>query len=152
MAIPKGWQDFIRCLNEQGVDYLVVGATAVAYHGFPRFSGDIDFLVRASEANALRAVEAIRAFGMGSLGLSVADFDQEGKVVQFGFEPNRIDVITSLSGVSFEEAWESRVTTTIDGLPINMIGLAALLRNKESTGRSKDQIDAFELRKMEELE
>lgn len=146
MPLPKDWREFIECLNSNKVEYVIVGALAVAWHGFPRFSADVDFLVRPSKENAERVVAALRAFGMGSLGLSVSDFETPGKVVQMGFEPNRIDVMTSLTGVAFEEVWESRIEAAIDGIPIRVIGKSALLRNKESTNRPKDRIDAEQLR------
>jgi hypothetical protein len=131
---------------------LIVGALAVSWHGFPRYSADVDFLVRPSEHNAERIMEAIRAFGMDSLSLSARDFSSPGKVVQLGFEPNRIDIMTSITGVSFEDAWDSRVAGVLEGIPICFIGRQALLRNKEATGRPKDRVDAEELRKMERFE
>jgi hypothetical protein len=127
---------------------LIVGALAVSWHGFPRYSADVDFLVRSSDDNAERVLEALRAFGMGSLSLSPGDFSSPGKVVQLGFEPNRIDIMTSITGVSFEEAWDSRVPGALEGIPVHFIGREALLRNKEATGRPKDCIDAEELRRI----
>ncbi len=131
---------------------MIVGALAVSWHGFPRYSADVDFLIRPSSANAERVLEAVRNFGMGGLGLSAADFSVPGNVVQLGVEPNRIDLMTSITGVSFEDAWESRVSGTLEGIPVQFIGRRALLRNKEATGRPKDRIDAEELRRLEPFE
>ncbi len=147
MPLHRDLREFVECLNSSKVDYLVVGALAVSWHGFPRYSADIDFLVRPTRENASRVMDALDRFGFGSLGITVEDFSVPGKVIQMGYEPNRIDVMTSVTGVTFDEAWEGRSTGELDGIPVQFIGRAALLRNKEATGRPKDQIDALELRK-----
>lgn len=149
MAIPKDLREFIECLNSNKVEFLVVGALAVAFHGFPRYSGDIDFLVRPSPENADRILAALKQFGFGGLGISASDLSEPGKVVQLGFPPNRIDLMTSLTAVSFDEAWAGRLAGEVGGLAVQFIGRDALLRNKEGTGRPKDRIDAQELRKMD---
>src|SRR5258708_2250115 len=122
MPLQKDLREFIECLNSNKVEYLIVGALAVSWHGFPRYSGDIDFLVRPTEGNAIRVMAAIRDFGMSSLTLGVEDFMSPGKVVQLGFPPNRIDLMTSLTAVSFDDAWESRVAGLIEGIPVQIIG------------------------------
>lgn len=147
MPLQKDLREFIECLNSTKVEYLIVGALAVSWHGFPRYSADIDFLVRPGRDNAARIVAAIRAFGMGSLDIGIDDFLLPGKVVQLGVEPNRIDLMTSLTAVSFDDAWEFRVAGKIEGIPVQIIGKDALLRNKDATGRPKDRVDAAELRK-----
>lgn len=152
MPLHKDLQEFVECLNSSKVDYLVVGALAVSWHGFPRYSADVDLLIRPSVDNAERLLKAIRSFGMSSLNLSVSDFSTAGKVVQLGVQPNRIDLLTSITGVTFEEAWESRVAGNLDGIPMQLIGRAALVRNKEATGRPKDRIDAEELRRLKSLD
>jgi hypothetical protein len=139
-------------LNSSKVEYIIVGALAVSWYGFPRYSADVDFLVRPSIQNAERVLEAIRDFGMSSLNLSADDFSVPERVVQLGVEPNRIDLMTSITGVSFEDAWNSRVAGTLEGIPVQFIGRSALLRNKDATGRAKDRIDADELRRLEALE
>jgi hypothetical protein len=103
--------------------------------------------MRPSKANAERALRAIAQFGFGSLGISTADLTVPGKVIQLGFEPNRIDLMTSVTGVTFDAAWDDRSPGLLDGLPVNFIGRSSLLRNKDATGRAKDRIDAEELRK-----
>lgn len=147
MPLSRDLKEFVECLNSNKAEYLIVGALAVSWHGFPRYSGDIDFLVRPVAENAQRVIAALVQFGFSALDISPADLTVPGKVIQLGYEPNRIDLMTSITGVSFEEAWETRVTGELDGLAVFFIGKAALLRNKESTGRNKDKIDADQLRK-----
>jgi hypothetical protein len=147
MPISSDFREFIELLGLEKVEYLVVGAYAVAWHGHPRYTGDLDLLVRPSADNAGRVVNALHAFGFGSLGLKAADFTVPGMIVQLGFPPNRIDLLTSITGVNFDDAWNGRMTGAIGGVEVPMIGLSELLRNKESTGRTKDEADAQELRK-----
>lgn len=145
MGLTKDSREFVECLRLKKVEFLIVGALAVSWHGFPRYSGDIDFFVRPSRENALRLIAALEQFGFGSLGIAVDDLTAGDRVVQLGVEPNRIDLMTSISGVSFEEAWQSRVAGTVDGIEVNFIGRDALIRNKRAAGRSKDLIDIDEL-------
>jgi hypothetical protein len=147
MPMSRDLREFVECLNSNKADYLIVGALAVSWHGFPRYSGDIDFLVRPTLENAQRVRSALVQFGFGELDVSLTDLTAPGKVIQLGYEPNRIDLMTSITGVSFESAWESRVSGELDGLSVFFIGRAALLQNKDSTGRNKDKIDADQLRR-----
>ena len=151
MSLSKDLREFIECLNSNRVEYPIVGALAVSWHGYPRYSADVDFLVRPSRGNAELLLKAIHQFGFGSLDMSVDDLNVPGKVIQLGHEPNRIDLMTSVTGVSFDEAWQTRSSGDLDGIPVNFIGRTALLRNKESTGRAKDRIDAEELRKQDPI-
>ena len=148
MRISKDLREFIASLNSNGVDYLVIGAFAVAWHGHPRYTGDLDILVRSSTHNSERLVAALDQFGFASVGLTFETFMQEGVVVQLGVPPNRIDILTSISGVNFDEAWNGRVRGNLDGLDVAFIGREALIRNKKSTGRAKDLGDAEELGKI----
>jgi hypothetical protein len=111
-------------------------------------TGDIDFRIRPALENAQRVRSALGQFGFGELDISLTDLTAPGKVIQLGYEPNRIDLMTSITGVSFEAAWETRVSGELDGLSVFFIGKDALLRNKESTGRYKDKIDADQLRRL----
>lgn len=147
MPLNKDWREFIELLNSNGVEYLVVGAFAVAFHGFPRYTADLDLLVRPTEENADRVLRALSEFGFGKVGIQVADLRSPGMVIQLGVKPNRIDLLTAISGISFEEAWATRSDAELDGVAVRFIGRAALLRNKEQTGRAKDLGDAEELRK-----
>jgi hypothetical protein len=147
MPLSKDLREFLALLNSNEVEYLVVGAFAVAYHGFPRFTADLDLLVRPSEANARRILAALDEFGFGSLRIEIVDLVSQGKVVQLGIKPNRIDLLTSISGIDYDEAWNTRVQGNLEGIATHFIGRDCLIRNKESTGRAKDAGDAEELRK-----
>jgi hypothetical protein len=139
-------REFIGLLNSLKVEYLVVGGHAVAFHGHPRFTGDIDFFVRSTPENADRVLRALDAFGFGSLGITAADLTEPSRVVQLGRPPNRIDILTSISGVEFESAWASRAPADLDGQAVNFIGVDELLKNKQASGRPKDLADAAKLR------
>jgi hypothetical protein len=141
MALPKEWRQFIESLNSNGVEYLVVGAVALAYHGFPRFTGDLDVLVRNSIDNGKRLESALAEFGLAGLGLKAADFGDTYRVVQLGVAPNRIDLLTSLTGVTFDEAWAGRVECEMDDTRFKLIGRESLIRNKRITGRAQDKAD-----------
>ncbi|HXB74827.1 MAG TPA: hypothetical protein VNY05_41740 [Candidatus Acidoferrales bacterium] len=147
MPLSKDLREFLALLNSNEVEYLVVGAFAVAYHGFPRYTADLDLLIRPTAENAARTIQALAQFGFGSLGIRSADLQTPGMVVQLGVKPNRIDLLTGISGVTFEEAWASRLGAEMEGIGVQFIGRAALLLNKQSTGRAKDLGDAEELRK-----
>jgi len=141
MPFPEDWRQFIESLNSSGVEYLVVGAVALAYHGFPRYTGDLDVLIRNSPDNAKRLEAALAEFGMAGLGLKAADFLGSYRVVQLGVAPNRIDLLTSLTGLTFDEAWVNRIETALEGTRVNFIGRDALIRNKRLTGRTRDKAD-----------
>jgi hypothetical protein len=147
MPLNKDLREFVELLNSNKVEYLVVGAFAVAWYGYPRYTADLDIFIRPESGNAERVLEALRQFGFGSLHIESGDLTAAGQVIQLGVKPNRIDILTSVSGISFEEAWRDRIEGTLDGLRATFIGRAELIRNKESTGRAKDRGDAEELRK-----
>ena len=125
----------------------MVGAFAVAFHGFPRYTADLDLLVRPTEENVKLVLRRLAAFGFGKLDIQLTDLCSPGMVVQLGAKPNRIDLLTAISGVSFEEAWATHSEAVLEGTAAHFIGREALLRNKEQTGRAKDLGDAEELRK-----
>jgi hypothetical protein len=141
MPLPEDWRAFIESLNSNGVEYVVVGAVALAHHGFPRYTGDLDVLVRNSPDNAQRLEAALAAFGLAALGLKAADFADAYRVIQLGVAPNRIDVLTSLTGLTFDQAWASRVEVAVAGTRVNFIGREALILNKRLTGRAQDKAD-----------
>jgi predicted nucleotidyltransferase len=147
MPLNKDLREFVESLNSNDVEYLIVGGFAVAWHGYPRFTADIDFFVRSTQANAEAILAALRDFGFGSLDIAPDDFTKPNQVIQLGAKPNRIDIPTSVSGLAFETAWEDRSTGNIDGVQVQFVGFDDLVRNKESTGRSKDLVDAQELKK-----
>src|SRR5579875_724766 len=141
MQIPEDWRAFIELLNSNGVEYLVVGAVALAYHGFPRCTGDLDILVGNAPANSLRLEATLDGFGFASSGLKAADFAGSYRVIQLGFDHNRIDLLTSLTGVPFEKAWAGRVQGEMGGVRTNFIGRAELILNKRATARTQDRAD-----------
>ncbi len=141
MPLAKDLREFIQLLNSHGVEFLVVGAYALAFHGHPRYTGDIDLLVRSSAGNAARIEHVLADFGFGSLGLSAADFLVPDRIVQLGLPPNRIDLLTSIGGVGFDEAWNGCIPAELDGLPVRFLGRDALIRSKRAAGRPKDLAD-----------
>ena len=147
MRISKDLREFIELLNASRVEYVVVGGFAVAWHGHPRFTADIDFLVRPNLANAELVVKTLHDFGFASLRTVPEDLCQPDQILQLGVKPNRIDIITSIAGVSFEEAWANRVAGSIDSIPVFFIGRDDLIRNKQLAGRPQDVADADALRK-----
>jgi len=151
MPLPEDWRAFIESLNSNGVEYVVVGAVALAHHGFPRYTGDLDVLVRNSTDNAQRLESALAEFGFAALGLRATDFVDSYRVIQLGVPPGRIDLLTSLTGVSFDEAWASRVEAVLGETWVNFIGREALILNKRMTGRARDKADLEALGVSEEL-
>ena len=145
MPLPQDWRAFIESLNSNGVEYVVVGAVALAHHGLPRYTGDLDVLVRNSMDNAQRVETALVDFGVGGLGLKADDFSTSYQVIQIGVAPGRIDILTSLTGVTFDEAWASRVEATVGETRVNFIGRQALIQNKRNTGRVQDIADLEKL-------
>lgn len=144
MVLQKDLKEFVALLNAHKVDYLIVGGHAAAFHGYPRFTGDIDFFVRPTVANANRVLTVLADFGFGSAGITVDTLTGSGKVIQLGQPPNRIDLMSSISGVDFDSAWKDRVESQLDGFPVAFIGRDSLLKNKRSTGKTKDRDDVEE--------
>jgi hypothetical protein len=141
VVLNQDFKEFIQLLNDNRVRYLVVGGYAVALHGYPRYTRDIDIWVELSEENATHIVEALEQFGFASLGLKESDFLVKEQVIQLGYAPNRIDIITTLSGITFAECYDKRVPVEIDGVKINFIDLDSLRKNKKATGRLQDMAD-----------
>jgi predicted nucleotidyltransferase len=139
---------FIELLEKENVDYLVVGGYAVGLHGFPRYTGDIDFFVKISEENASRILKVFDEFGFGGIGLSLGDFLEENFVVEIGREPRKIQVLTGIDGVTFNECFQRKIEATIGRMNVKFIGKEDLIMNKAASGRSKDRIDLEELKKL----
>ncbi|GJL70579.1 MAG: hypothetical protein NPIRA06_32140 [Nitrospirales bacterium] len=142
-------RDFVEmlfALSETGADSLIVGAYAVAAHGHPRSTGDLDIWIRPSTENAERVFQALQVFGAPLSKLSLEDLSHPDTVFQIGVSPFRIDILTSITGVAFEQAWQNKINITIEGRPVFCIGLDDLILNKKATGRPKDlaDIDALE--------
>lgn len=143
LGFNEDFLDLLRALVEAGVEFVVVGAHAMAAHGVPRATGDLDVVVRPSAANAARVVAALRSFGapLDAHGVREIDFSSPGAVYQLGLPPRRIDLLTSLTGVSFDEAWTGRTELQLADLRVPFLGRDALLRNKRATAREKDLAD-----------
>jgi hypothetical protein len=152
---PQDTQDLILLLHKRGVRYLIVGAEAVIFHGYARLTGDVDVFFDPSRENCGKLFQALGEFWGGAVpGVnSVADLEVPGTIVQFGYPPNRIDLINAISGLDFQEAWASRVSQDVQigdqAVKVLYIGLAALIKNKESCGRPKDLDDLRYLRAAE---
>jgi hypothetical protein len=139
--------DFINLLNQHGVDYMIVGAHALAFHGRPRHTGDLDIWIKPSNENADKMITVINDFGFSSLGLTGSDFLKENYVTQLGYPPLRIDILNSISGVEFDEGYENKIRGEVDGLVVNFINVSDFIKNKETTGRAKDLGDIASLKK-----
>lgn len=134
------FKEFAELLNAHRVEYLVVGGYALAAHGHPRYTGDIDFWLARSPDNIARLLIALREFGFGSLALRPEDFAPD-TVIQLGQPPRRIDLLMGIDGVDFDDCFQRREVITIDGLPLNFIGLDDFKANKRASGRLKDLAD-----------
>lgn len=141
MVLNPDFIEFIGSLNSRGVRYLVIGGYAVALHGHPRYTKDLDVWIESTESNAANMVSALDDFGFASLGLKESDFLEPGQIIQLGYPPNRIDILTTLSGVEFADCYASRVKVRIEGVEVNFIDLDNLRKNKRSTGRLQDLAD-----------
>ena len=145
MELNRDFSEFIVCFAARDVRFLIVGGYAVAVHGHPRYTKDLDVWVRVDPENARRIIDALSDFGFGGLGLAVEDFLVDDVVVQLGREPQRIDLLTFVSGVEFDEAYEHRVLVRIGDVEVPVIGRAELRRNKLATGRLRDLADIEDL-------
>ena len=141
------FRDLLDCFHEVGVEYVIVGAHALAAHQLPRATGDLDVLVRPSAENAARVHQALAQFGapLDAHGVTARDFAVAGTVYQLGLPPRRIDVLTSISGVTFDEAWAGRICVDLHGTSLAFLGREELLRNKRAAARPKDLADVAAL-------
>lgn len=148
MTLDKDFEDFVALLNQYEVTYMVIGGYALAFHGKPRHTGDLDIWIDLAEDNAEKMIKVIIGFGMASLGLKKRDFLQEGGITQIGYPPLRIDILNEIDGVNFNEAYPNKLIIDVDGLPVNYIGLDDLIKNKEASGRRQDLTDVDTLNKL----
>ena len=139
--LNRDFKEFIQSLNDSGVRYLVIGGYAVALHGYPRYTKDLDIWIETSPENAERMVKALEQFGFASLGLQEADFMVPHQIIQLGYPPSRIDLISTPAGVDFERCYASRVKVEIEGVTVHFIDLENLRLNKRATGRLQDLAD-----------
>jgi hypothetical protein len=141
MEIQSDFRDLLESFNKNRVEYVIVGGYALAFHGAPRYTGDLDILVNASEDNAHRILQALNEFGFGAVGLSIQDFREPDKVIQLGYPPVRVDIVTSISGVSWGEAFQNRVAGKYGDIRVYYIGRKQFVINKRTVGRKKDLAD-----------
>ena len=150
MEVQPDFRDLLVLFNEHKVEYLLVGGYALAFHGAPRYTGDLDIFVKTEQENAQRIMAALNEFGFGSVGLTTTDFDRPNQVVQLGVPPVRVDIVTSLTGVSWQEAFSGRTEGKYGDIPVYYIGREQFIANKKAIGRKKDLADVEAL--SEELE
>lgn len=145
MELNTDWNEFLQLLESFDVKYLIVGAIAKALIGEPRTTGDIDFWLSNDQENAEKMLLVVHKFGFGALGLTLEDFLHDDVVLQLGYPPRRIDLMTSISGVDFLDAWERRTICEINGVKVNVISKSDLIANKLATARPKDLADVSDL-------
>ena len=141
--LSQDFKEFVELLIKHKAEYLIVGGYAVGIHGHPRYTGDLDIWLNPTETNAALILKSVNEFGFGSFNLKVEDFTKPGNVIQLGYPPLRIDLLTEIDGVTFNESFKNRKEVEIDGIIVNFIGYNELLKNKEQTGRPRD-IDDIE--------
>jgi phage replication-related protein YjqB (UPF0714/DUF867 family) len=146
MVLNPDFKEFLQLLNDNQVRYLVTGGYAVAFHGYPRYTKDLDIWIELSRDNAQKLIAALDEFGFASLGLSEQDFLEPGTVIQLGHPPNRIDLLTTVTGVDFETCYRSRIVIRVDDSDVNFIDLDNLRKNKQAVGRPQDLADLDNLR------
>lgn len=143
----KDFEELFAVFLGRGVRFVVVGAHALAHHAKPRYTKDLDVLVEPTSENAERVVAALEDFGFGGLGVSRSDFEEPGRILQLGAPPNRIDLMTRIDGVTFDEVWNSRTNGSYGQVTVPFIGFDALVRNKTAAGRPQDLADLETLKR-----
>jgi len=145
IRLPTEFKEFLKLLNSGGVEYLVVGGYAVAFHGHPRSTGDLDIWIATSPENVSRVRAALTAFGFSQELVASAPLDVEGKVIRMGRPPLRIELLTGISGVVFDACYRRRAAQVVDGVAVVFISRADLLANKRAAGRTQDIADVEQL-------
>lgn len=143
ILLPPDFKEFLKLLNSNGVEYLLIGGYAVNYYGYPRATVDMGVWIAIAPDNAARVSAALREFGF--VGADPSEFLQPRKIVRMGVVPLRLEILTTIDGVEFHDCYARRLTVEIDGVPVNLIALEDLKRNKAASGRAKDQADLDEL-------
>ena len=148
MILAQDFEDFVKLLNQYQVEYMIVGGYALAFHGKPRHTGDLDIWINISEENAERMLKVLKAFGLSSMGFEKEDFLKPGYISQIGYPPLRIDILNSIDGVEFKDAIRKMKKMEIEeDFSINYIGLDDFIKNKQISGRSQDLTDIKEIEK-----
>jgi len=148
-VLNPDYRDMLSAFADAGVEYLVIGAYALAAHGHPRATGDLDLWVRPTPDNAEQVMTALSAFGAPLMEMSREDFETPDTVFQIGVSPRRIDILTTIEGVRFDDAWPGRVEIEVEDVPVSVIGREHFIQNKEALGRPQDRADVERLRKDE---
>ncbi len=143
----KDFEELLESFTRHGVRFVVVGAHALAHHAKPRYTKDLDLFVEMSQDNGRHIVEALEEFGFGGLGITAADFQESGRILQLGVLPNRVDIMTSIDGVSFAEAWDTHVEGAYGRVSVPYIGFDSLVVNKTAAGRPQDLADLDTLKR-----
>ena len=141
MEVQKDFRELLELFNKHNVEYMIVGGYALAFHGVPRYTGDLDIFVRPDSLNARHIITALEDFGFKSVGLTSADFEKPDNVIQLGVPPVRVDIVTSLTGISWKSAFENRIRGRYGDVQVQYIGREQFIRNKRSIGRLKDLSD-----------
>ena len=145
MEPNKDFKELLALFNANHVEFVIVGAYALAFHGAPRFTGDLDLLVAPDPENAERVLRALDAFGFGGLQLGAKDFSEDDRIVQLGVPPVRIDLMTSITGVAWDRVWDGKARGFYDDIPVFFLGRAEFIANKKATARPQDLADVFAL-------
>lgn len=141
MEVQKDFKELLELLNDHKVDFLIIGAYALAFHGVPRFTGDLDILVKPDSDNAVKIRAALDDFGFGDLDLSDDDLTLAGRVIQLGVSPVRVDIMTSITGLTWEQVAKNRVSGDYGDVPVYFIGKDDFIANKKALGRHRDLAD-----------
>jgi predicted nucleotidyltransferase len=141
MIISKDFKEFLELLNKNKVKYLVVGGYAIAFHGYPRYTKDIDLWILMEKSNAESILKTLDEFGFSGIGITVEDLNTPETVIQLGYPPNRIDLMTEVSGLTFEECYDKKIEITVEGTSVSFIDLESLKKNKKASGRHQDLAD-----------
>ena len=141
MDVHRDFRELFESFNAHGVEYVIVGGYALAFHGAPRYTADMDILVNPTPENAHRVIDALERFGFGTLDLSVEDFTRPERVVQLGRPPLRVDLLTCIDGVTWPEAWAGKVQSEYGDVQVHFLGREEFLANKKAVGRHKDLAD-----------
>ncbi|MBL7131720.1 MAG: nucleotidyltransferase [Candidatus Omnitrophica bacterium] len=141
MRVEKDFEELLRLLNKHKAKYCIVGAFAIGFYGYPRYTKDIDIFVEPSLKNGERIVEALNEFGFSCLNLKPEDFSKKGAIIQLGYEPIRVDLITSIKGCNFNQAWQHKARGQYGGQKVYFIGLEELIKNKRMVNRYQDRSD-----------
>jgi hypothetical protein len=141
MRLSNDLREFLELLNSRGVEYVIVGAHSLAFHGRPRYTGGLDILIRATSKNAAKIVDLLNEFGFAHSRFRESDFTEPNQVIELGRAPNRVGLLSSIRGVSTDEAFASKVSAELDGIPVFILGKDALIESKRAVGRPQDLAD-----------